>query len=85
MIFSFLTNTRCYFIDNSNNKISQTKKTWLSKSNNIIEIKNKEDIRCIVNKKEKNGEEILLNLNNEFEKMKNIIISYYRGKEVKNG
>ncbi len=83
MIFAFLTNTKCYFIDNSNHKISETKKTWLPQTNNIIQIKSREDIKKITKEKLNEKNEVYLNLQNEFEKMKKIIYSYC--KEEKNG
>ena len=40
MIFSYLTNTKCYFIDNSNKKISGTYNLWLKDSKLINKLDN---------------------------------------------
>lgn len=44
MIFAYLTNTKCVFIDNSNKKISETYNLWLKDNvNNIVENRNTKD------------------------------------------
>ena len=63
MIFSYLVGTKCYFIDNTNKKISETYKRWLS---NIEYIKEYNNGKFVTNKD--------INLKNEFEKMKREII-----------
>lgn len=63
MIFAYLVKTRCYFIDNTNKKISETYKKWLS---NIEYIKEYSE-----EPKECNKE---LDLENAFVKMKKEII-----------
>lgn len=63
MIFAYLMETRCYFIDNTNKKISETYKRWLSNTKFIKEY-NKEE-------KEYNKE---LNLVKIFDNMKKEII-----------
>ena len=63
MIFAYLVGTRCYFVDNTNKKISETYKKWLSNIEYIKEYN--------VEQKECNKE---LNLDKAFGKMKKEII-----------
>ena len=67
MIFAYLTDTPCYFFDNSNKKISETYKTWLTKCKNIHEVKNfkyEEVYNCVIDKDEEN-----YFLNNKFNEL----------------
>ena len=63
MIFSYLTNTTCYFVDNTNKKLSETYYKWLSNCNFITEYENKKEVN-----------ENNVNLEDEFKKMKKEIL-----------
>lgn len=68
MIFSYLTDTKCYFVDNTNKKISETYYKWLANCKFIKEYDkpNNEEIRDI-------------ELENEFKKMKKEILIRVKG------
>ena len=67
IIFDYLVGTKCYFIDNTNKKISETYKKWLSNIEYIKEYK--------FEKKDCNNE---LDLEGIFKKMKKEIIEGYK-------
>ena len=70
MIFAYLTNTKCIFIDNSNKKISNTYNTWIKDNNNIAELSNIENaIKAI----KVNTLKDINNLDKEFDKFSNEI------------
>lgn len=74
MIFCYLTNTKCYFIDNNNKKISETYKLWLKDNENIkeISINNVNDIcKEISNMKDYNVQ--YKNIDDKYGKLRNII------------
>ena len=68
MIFSYLTDTKCYFVDNTNKKISETYYKWLANCKFIKEYDkpNNEEIRDI-------------ELENEFKKVKKEILIRVKG------
>ena len=64
MIFAYLTDTKCFFIDNTNKKISETYKRWLNNVENI------EEYGIKFNKESKDK----IDLDFEFANMKNEIL-----------
>lgn len=68
MIFSYLTDTSCYFVDNTNKKLSETYYKWLSNCDFVKEYNkvNNEKIRDV-------------NLEDEFKKMRQEILIKVKG------
>ena len=73
MIFSYITNTECGFIDNSNKKISETYKMWLQGCNSIYQITDLNEIEIGKNKNINDVDLSNSKLNEEFIKLKKII------------
>lgn len=73
LIFSYLTDTPCFFFDNSNNKISQTYKTWLLNDKNIIELDKKNYMLDFDKKIDKTVKQC--NLDMEFDKLEKTILN----------
>jgi len=75
MIFSYLVNTKCFFIDNSNKKLSETYKQWLSKCPNIDLATNDNIDRINENIIDDTSKELI---NNEFINLKTKIMVLYK-------